>query len=128
MQEAIPQHWKKVVASQMLPHDLRFDNMVIPKGDKTIDLSKATFRSIYDNLIFTKILEPVTKEKICKAMVNDFTFKDACNHMNQIKMDMHMRQFQYEILHNILSVNQLLYIWRVSSTDIYSYCSVEKNR
>ena len=52
-------------------------------------------------------------------------WKSVCKAIYATCIDTYSRQLQFKIVHNFLTVNNLLYKWKLKETNLCSYCNVE---
>ena len=89
------------------------------------------FDKITSNLAYA-ILSDQTNQDVkssseCKFLKKypGLDWKSVCKAIYATCIDTYSRQLQFKIVHNFLTVNNLLYKWKLKETNLCSYCYVE---
>ena len=121
---AIPKQWKEKLLEQTSgnPNNIVFKEHHIIKNSRIVSLNKLISKEIYNYLITEKFDKP-TSHKYFENLFNDQNIKwELINTLpRKITKDSYTRNFQYQILTNILYLNKKLYLFGKVETPLCSY-------
>ena len=122
LKKSIPNEWFNVdVKSNESDYD---KSNVIIINNSIVAINKLTSNSIYNHFISLSITNSVSECKL-KQNYTSLEWPQVCSAIYSSSIDTYSRQFRFRILHNYLTVNDLLYKWKLVDTNKCSYCHTE---
>ena len=123
----IPTYWKQFISDEK-PFLKTFNacntNTIIING-KLLNEAQLDSKLIYSSIVSHKCAFPKNRLNLEYKYGNDFEWCGTCSNIYKTTIDNYSRAFQFKIVHNILSVNKILYNWKVSNSDRCLYCFLE---
>jgi hypothetical protein len=103
------------------------DNIII-RLDKQLNLKQVTSRQVYHFLIGQVKVLPTSINRFSQKLglnVNEVDWRAVLVRPHLSAIETYMKCFQFKILHNILPVNEKLFIWKIKNSPQCSLCGVE---
>lgn len=119
---AIPHSWKEAI----LNADPASPN-VFMHFDRISSCNKIS------NIVYDKLIEsPLASQKASHKWSNRLHINISVKEMNKMFANIlkptictKFRDFQYRLMHNAIVTNRQLYLWKISATDLCSFCHAE---
>ena len=119
LKHSIKKEWLNTLHDD-IPIDLEMDPLLI-SSNKFYCYEKLSVKEIYNCLVCKSIETPIVQNTLNKMVATEIEWNKAYRRLYTTTIYIKLREFQFEILHNILPVNQILYRWKLIDSQRCSY-------
>ena len=123
--QAIPLIWKQKLrdSGKNVEKSYAVQDHHLIKDTRIIALDKLTTREIYSVLLLSSRKTPTSQKYFDKVFPNEnFDWKKIYILPRVVTINSFQRNFPYKILHNILYLNKILFIFGNTKTPLCSFC------
>ena len=124
---SIPAKWKHTlkIADKINDHDISIQDHHLIKNFRILTVAKLSAKEIYSILTYSSNNQPTSQKYYEKVFTNDnLDWSEIYSLPRIVTVNSYQRVFQYKILHNILYLNQKLFVFGKSETPLCSFCQL----